>query len=127
MTDIITKLERTKSIIEIQLKDMLIGINLEAQYPRLVASFRDGIVLYIRYNDHNQYSYSILFSGSELDRCRFDNFDDKWNVPSKPHHFHPRSLKQGFKSQMSGDPDKDMVILCQAMKKGVLYSKNCRF
>jgi hypothetical protein len=119
--------ERAKALLESFLQEILLGINLEVQYPRLVVTLRDGIVIYIRYNDHGQYSYSILFSTSELDRCRFDNFDEKWDVTSKPHHFHPRAVKMGITSPMHGDPEKDMPVLCQAIKDGVLFSKNCRF
>jgi hypothetical protein len=125
--DIITRLERVKQLLESHINDLLLGINLEAQYPRLVASFRDGTVLYVRFNEHGQYSYSILFSESELDRCRFDNFDDKWLVPSKPHHFHPRTSKQGFKSPMKGDPDDDIPLLLNLLRNGVLYSIEQRF
>lgn len=33
-----------------------------------------------------KYSYTIIFSKFELDRCRFDNYDDRWEVSTKPHH-----------------------------------------
>ncbi len=127
MIDVIARLERAKHLLESHVKDSLLGINLETQYPRLVASFRDGIVLYVRFNEHGQYSYSILFSESELDRCRFDNFDDNWLVSSRPHHFHPRMSKQGFKSPMKGDPDDDLPLLLKLLRNGKLYSKEQRF
>ncbi|MBN2152458.1 MAG: hypothetical protein JW839_13480, partial [Candidatus Lokiarchaeota archaeon] len=97
------------------------------EYPRLLASFRDGVVLYVRFNKHDQHSYSILFSESELDRCRFDNFDEKWLVSSKPHHFHPRMDKQAFKSPMNGNLDDDLPVLCRFLRTGLLYSKEHRF
>jgi len=125
--DALATLERAKRLLERLLPDMLAGTLLEAQYPRLVATFRDGIMMYVRYNEHGQYSYSIIFSGSELDRCRFDNFDDTWNVASKPNHFHPRTDKSAFNSPMQGDPEADLPVLSQAIKSGILYSKNCRF
>jgi hypothetical protein len=127
LIDVIAKLERAKLLLENQVKDLLLGINLEAQYPRLVASFRDGIVLYVRFNKYDQYSYSILIAESELDRCRFDNFDDKWLVPSKPHHFHPRMNNQAFKSPMNGNLDDDFPALCNLLRTGCLFSKNHRF
>jgi hypothetical protein len=77
--------------------------------------------------EDGQYGYSILFSASELDRCRFENFDKKWDVTSKPHHFHPRAAKTGITSLMKGDPENDMPVLCQAIKDGVLFSKDYNF
>ncbi len=43
----------------------------------------------------------------KLDRCRFDNYDDKWNTITRPNHFHPRFVKEGFKSPMIGHPNKN--------------------
>ena len=40
--------------------------------------------------------YYYKKSKLELDRVRFDNYDDQWNVLTRPHHYHPRHIKAGF-------------------------------
>ncbi|MHA1917045.1 MAG: toxin-antitoxin system TumE family protein [Candidatus Ranarchaeia archaeon] len=52
----------------------------------------------MRYNDFDEYSYQIMFSHKSLDRARFDNYDDKWKVSTRPHHFHPRNKKNAISS-----------------------------
>ena len=84
--------------------------------PRLTIKFLKGFVLYIRYNNFNEYTYQIVFSQRRLDRIRYDNFDDKWNVQSRPHHLHPRFTKSAKESPMSGNPSKDLPILIQVLK-----------
>lgn len=62
-----------------------------------------------------------------LDRYRFDNYDDRWNVPTHPNHFHPRYDKSGSSSPMTGDPDHDMILFCEFIKSGNLLNQNLRF
>ena len=74
-------------------------------------TFFKGLVLYIRYNDYDEYSYQLIYSQKKLDRIRYDNYDDIWNVISKPHHFHPKGEKTAIESPMNGDPNYDVPIL----------------
>ena len=62
-----------------------------------------------------------------LDRCRFDNYDDKWNISTHPNHFHSRYDKSGYSSPMTGDPDNDIRLICDLIKSGKLLSPNHRF
>ncbi len=64
--------------------------------------------------------YRNIFSKIEFDRCRFDNYDDLWNIPSRPNHFHPRFKKEVISSEMIGKPDKDIPVLCILLKSGKL-------
>jgi len=79
--------------------------------PFLEISFFKGLFLYIRYNDYEENSYQLIYSQKPLDRIRYDNYDDMWNVKSKPHHFHPKGEKIAVESPMKGDPKHDIPIL----------------
>jgi len=81
----------------------------EPKLARIHIILRDKVEIFIRYNNHDEYSYSVIFSKAELDRCRYDNYDDKWNVSSKPHHLHPRKQLEAMSSKMTGYPDNDIV------------------
>ena len=63
---------------------------IDDERPFLEITFFNGLLLYIRYNDYNEYSYQLIYSQDYLDRIRYDNFDDRWEVKSKPHYFHPQ-------------------------------------
>ncbi len=76
----------------------------------LKITLSNGILLYIVYNNHSQYSYTIQYSSSKLDRKRFDNFDNRWDVTSKPHHYHMKGSIHVEESRMIGDPNADMQI-----------------
>ena len=123
----IIKLERSKLILEKELSYSLENFYFEPKLARIRIEQRDGILLYIQYNNYNEYSYSIIFSKMLLDRCRFDNYDDKWNVSSRPNHFHPRYDKSGYSSPMNGDPDHDIILVLELIKSGKLLSPNHRF
>ena len=57
-----------------------------------------------------------LFSKIQLDRCRFDNYDDRWPVSTRPHHFHPRYKKEAILSKMIGNPEEDIPYFCSLIK-----------
>ena len=88
---------------------------------------RDGTKFYVRYNNHNEYSYTVIFSKNKWDRIRFDNYDDKWIVKTRPNHFHPRYNKDGFVSPMNGLPEHDIPLLSSFIKSGDLFSQDFRF
>jgi len=86
------KLIIAKELLELNFSNKISQISIDLTYKQLHIVLIDGIHLYIVYNDHGEYSYSIIFSKLDLDRCRFDNYDDHWKVSSRPHHFHPRKI-----------------------------------
>jgi hypothetical protein len=87
----------------------------------LKVELKGRLTLYIRYNNYGQYSYNVLFSPDKYDRIRFDNFDDRWSVSSKPHHCHPRYRKDGIDSNFTGDPAQDMPRLCELILSREVY------
>ena len=84
---------------------------IDDERPVLKITFFKGLVLYIRYNDYDEYSYQLIYSQKKFDRIRYDNYDDIWNVISKPHHYHPKGEKTAIESPMNGDPEYDISIL----------------
>ena len=117
----IEKLEKAKQILHQHLSELIETIKFEPKLARIHVILRDKVEFFIRYNNHNEYSYSITFSKAELDRCRFDNYDHKWDVHSSPHHLHPRKQLEAVSSEMIGIPDKDIVQLCKLIKSGKIY------
>jgi hypothetical protein len=109
-------------IINRKLKGYLSEIDLDPDMGRFKFKLKSGITVFIRYNNYNQYSYTILFSSQALDRIRFDNFDDLWDVNSKPNHTHPRYQKSAISSPFTGTPSKDILLLSNLLKSGDIYS-----
>ena len=54
---------------------------------------------------------NLFLQKKKNDFVKWDNFDDRWNVSTRPNHFHSRYNKGVLKSQMIGQPSKDMQIL----------------
>ena len=52
----------------------------------------------------------------------FDDFDDRWKVTSKPNHVHPRYQEKATKSPFTGNPSKDITILCGLLRSGNIYA-----
>ena len=123
----LSKLERAQILLHQDLSMMITTLVFEPRLARIKVTFRDGSVLFVRYNNHNEYSYSVMFSDLTSDRSRFDNYDDTWEVVTRPHHYHPRMTKQGFLSPMKGVPDSDIPLLCDLLKKGKLLTREWRF
>ena len=123
----IKKLEHTKLIIEKELSIYLKNLYFEPKLARIHIILRDETQLFIQYNNHNEYAYSIIFSKIELDRVRFDNYDDRWNVSTKPHHFHSRYNKVGLFSSMNGNPERDISLFCKYVKSGELLNPELQF
>ena len=67
-----------------------------------------------------------MLSSIELDRIRFDNFDDRWNVDTRTHHFHPRYDKKGYASSMNGEPENDLPLLINLLKSQKLLEATFR-
>lgn len=109
-------------IIQRELRRFISEIDLDEDTGRLRIKLKSGITVFIRYNNYNQYSYVILFLSQTLDRVRFDNFDDRWEVTTKPHHTHPRYKEKAAKSPFRGIPTEDTPILCNFLRSGDIYS-----
>jgi len=117
----ISKWLKAKVIIENLFEKDINSLSLNYNSKKLHVILTDGIEIYIIYNDHDQYGYNILFSKLDLDRYRFDNYDDKWEVASPPHHFHPKKKKEAESSKMTGDPQKDIPYFYKMLKSGKLH------
>ncbi len=114
----IEKLQIAKGLLEKQLKSKILDITLYPNLERLKIILIDGTSIFIQYNNYEEYSYSVIFSNLNLDRIRFDNYDFDWDVNSKPNHYHPRKEKIGKNSPMTGNPRKDMPLLCEIILLG---------
>jgi hypothetical protein len=120
-------LEQAKDIVIEKLGSKLLSFTIIPDLNRLKIEFTDGSILYIGYNKFGEYGYQLLFTSNELDRVRFDSMDALWSVGSKPNHFHPRFVKEGFNSPMVGDPVHDITILCDLILSGDLKKSEMRF
>ena len=96
--------------------DLISKQKLNLKLKRVVYTLIDGTDLYIQYNNYSQYSYQIVFSPKKQDLSRFDNFDDHWDVSTKPHHYHARFEYIPKSSPMTGNPDNDMEKLCDFLR-----------
>lgn len=92
-----------------QLSTHIAQVDAHALLPRMKITFNTGLILYIRYNDHGEYSYQLIFSSKKNDFIRYDNYDDLWMVISRPHHCHNRGKISS--SPMIGDPATDIPLL----------------
>jgi len=117
----ISKLLKAKVILEQLFDKEINSLDLNYDSRKLHVILTDGIQIYIIYNDYGQYGYNILFSNLDLDRCRFDNYDAKWDVNSRPHHFHPRKKIGAESSKMTGTPKDDIPYLYKMLKSGKMH------
>jgi hypothetical protein len=116
----VSALDKLNIARKLLLNDLLSEIKeefIDDERPFLKITFLRGFVLYVRYNDYNEYSYQLVFSQDPLDRIRYDNYDDMWMVKSRPHHFHPKDEKTAIESLMNGDPKHDIPILLKDLLK----------
>ena len=109
------------NIIQTELQKSIVNIDLELDAGRLKIILKNRIIIYIRYNNFQQYSYVVQFSLKQGDRVQFDNFDDRWAVSSRPHHCHPRFKRETIKSKFNGTPKDDMPILCSLIKSKDIF------
>lgn len=90
--------------------------DLDVDRPLFEIQFNNGLILYVRYNDFDEYSYHVQFSFAKEDRVRYDNYDENWPVTTAPHHFHPRNNKDATDTLMIGNPEQDMQRLVKELK-----------
>ncbi|MFX0097980.1 MAG: DUF6516 family protein [Candidatus Hodarchaeota archaeon] len=122
----IEKLKIAKQVLEENLGNRLKSLDFNDLAIRIRVVLQEGNMIYIYFNDHEEYSYSLIFSSSKLDRVRFDNFDKDWDVKTSPHHFHPRNVEEGFDSPMVGEPLDDLKYFCDLINTEVLHDANFR-
>ena len=108
-------------IVQEELQKLIIHIDLDLDAGRLKTILNNRIIIYIRYNNYNEYSYVVQFSLKQGDRVQFDNFDDTWDVNTRPHHCHPRFKREAIESEFNGNPKHDMPILCNMVKRKDIF------
>ncbi len=86
-------------------------IELNESLSQLKIFIDSGESNFIKYNIFGEYGYQIIHSRNKSDFSCFDNYDDRWDVITKPHHFHKRGGTEVQKSPMNGHPEHDMFIL----------------
>ena len=121
------KLTQANFISNKELSGKIKSIEINYRLATIKILLNDGLLIFIRYNNYLEYSYSVIFSNSKLDRIRFDNFDDKWIVKTRPHHFHPKDDKNGYSSMMVGKPREDLPILFNLLKNPKIRKSYFRF
>ncbi|TFF90152.1 MAG: hypothetical protein EU548_04465 [Promethearchaeota archaeon] len=121
MVNHISQLKEARKLFLDLLGDHIINDDLVEDISQLKITFKTGQIVYIRYNEFNEYGYQILFSTKKNDSARFDNFDDKWEVSTRPHHFHERGSDNVVKSSMNGDPTFDIPLLVEYLKEEIKF------
>ena len=124
--DPISRLIETRRILFQSLQSEIIQTDLNTSIYQLKILFSQGSILIVRYNKYNEYGYHLIFSKRKDDFARYDNFDDRWPVSTKPHHFHSRYKKSVVESPMTGNPKQDMPKLIQFLKKELFSSSNSK-
>ena len=117
----IIKLFEAKSLLEQFFDEDIKNLDLNQDRRQLHIVLNDGVEIYVIYNNHDEYGYSVIFSKLDLDRVRFDNYDKIWDTSSNPHHCHPRYKKEAISSNMKGDPKTDIPLLHKMIKSGILF------
>lgn len=97
----------------LKLANHIITAEINIILNELKITFKSGIILYIRYNDFDEYGYHLMYSSKSGDYVRFDNYDKNWDIDSRPHHFHLRYKKGVQISPMDGSPDNDASYLIE--------------
>ena len=121
--DPISRLIEARRILFQALQSEIIQTDLNTSIYQLKILFSQGSILFIRYNEYNEYVYQLIFSKRKGDFVRYDNFDDRCPVSTKPHHFHSRYNNPVVESPMTGDPKQDIPKLILLLKKE-LFSRS---
>ncbi len=116
MLNYLSKLQKAVIILQEKLSISIFSQTFSEERPVLTIEFVNGLILYIRYNDFDEYSYQLNFSNRKFDRIRYDNYDQQWKVNTAPHHLHRRGEKDAVESPMKGDPNSDMLELVKIIK-----------
>ncbi|TFF88958.1 MAG: hypothetical protein EU550_00185 [Promethearchaeota archaeon] len=122
MIPYISFLRKARILIVELLKDEIRSDELSENLSQLKVMLKSGIIVYIRYNEYGEYGYQIKYSPEKNDFSRFDNFDDRWDVPTHPHHFH-KGNAEVIDSPMVGNPHHDIPILVKFIKEGTINKR----
>ncbi len=114
-------LKQAATILHPLLKDIILSLNQDLEGGQLSIVLNNGIRLYVVYNNFKQYGYQIMKSLKPKEFVRFDNFDERWNVSTSPHHFHPYKGTHAIESPMIGNPTEDLPQLCEWIKENKLF------
>ena len=109
----ISYLRKARILLIDLLSNDVIKDELNESISQLKIVLNSGVTIYIRYNEFGEYGYQIIYSPQKDDFSRFDNFDDRWDVATKPHHFHKKGSRIAIASPMLGNPNHDMPILAK--------------
>ncbi len=93
MIPYISFLRKARVIIVDLLSDEIRSDELSENLSQLKVILKSGVIIYIRYNEYGEYGYQIKYSPEKNDFSRFDNSDDRWNVSTKPDHFHKGNVE----------------------------------
>jgi len=104
-------LQESSNLIYSSLQNEILDLELNKFIYHLKVLFSTGSILYIRFNEFGEYGYQLLFSKKKGDFVRWDNFEDRWPVSSRPHHFHIRYCGGVEESPMTGNPSSDIPRL----------------
>jgi len=121
MVDYISHLKKARKLFLDLLDDHITSDDLDEDFFQLKITFKTGQIIYIRYNEFNEYGYQILFSTKKNDSARFDNFDDRWKVSTRPHHYHVRGSNNVIQSSMIGEPNHDIPLLVKYLKEEIKF------
>ena len=113
----ISFLREARALFVNQLGDSIREDEIDETISQLKITLKSGVILYIKYNEFGEYGYQIIYSPRKNDFSRFDNFDDKWDVSTKPHHLHERGNRNVVASSMIGKPTHDIPILIKYIKE----------
>ncbi|MBD3213207.1 MAG: hypothetical protein GF311_11425 [Candidatus Lokiarchaeota archaeon] len=119
MIPYISFLQKARILIVDLLRDEIKSDELSEYLSQLKVVLKSGIIVYIRYNEYGEYGYQIKHSPEKNNFSRFDNFDDRWDVSTQPHHFH-KGNAEVIASPMSGDPHHDIPLLVKFIKEGII-------
>ena len=113
MLDPEVSLHESRNLIYSALQNEILELELNLFIYQLKVVFSTGSILYLRFNEFGEYGYQLLFTKKKGDFVRWDNFDDKWPVSSRPHHYHSRFGGGVEDSSMTGNPSSDIPWLIQ--------------
>jgi hypothetical protein len=116
MHDPVILLSDSRELIFRDLQGEILDIELDLVIYQLKILFKTHQILYIRFNEYGEYAYQLILSKRKGDFIRWENFDKKWNVSTRPHHFHSLNGKNTLESPMIGNPQNDMPVLIQYLK-----------
>ncbi|WP_371804106.1 toxin-antitoxin system TumE family protein [Candidatus Lokiarchaeum ossiferum] len=111
MIDHLAYLQKARTILLEILQNQIVEDEFHESISQLKLVLNSGVRVYIKYNQFGEYGYQILHSYEKNDFSRFDNFDDHWDVKSRPHHHHLKGGLEVIQSPMRGSPENDMPIL----------------